>query len=154
VSAARPSGGIRIAIRWDLISPGGSFRVTFIPVIAIALFVAGAAVGAEAHALTAPAASSTIVSGSFASAYSKSPAPQGEEVAAKVKEALKDDPALNGAGESVTVTAAGGVVTLEGTVPTVQLRAKIGEAALKVEGVDKLVNKLKLRRTRVGLVGS
>ena len=113
------------------------------PVVAIALLVAGAAVGAEAHALTAPAVSSTVVSGSF-SAYSKSPAPQGEEVAAKVKEALKADPALNGAGEAVTVTAAGGVVTLEGTVPTVQLRAKIGEAALKVEGVDKLVNKLKL----------
>lgn len=114
------------------------------PVIAIALFVAGAAVGAEAHALTAPAASSAIASGSFSSAYGKSSAPQGEEVAAKVKEALKADPALNGAGEAVTVTAAGGVVTLEGTVPTVQVRAKIGEAALKVEGVDKLVNKLKL----------
>ena len=115
------------------------------PVFAIALFVAGAAVGAEAHALTAPAASSAIASGSFSSAYGKSPAsPQGEEVAAKVKEALKADPALNGAGEAVTVTAAGGVVTLEGTVPTVQVRAKIGEAVLKVEGVDKLVNKLKL----------
>jgi len=42
------------------------------------------------------------------------------------------------------VTAAGGVVTLEGTAPTPQVRAKIGEAALKVQGVEKLVNKIKL----------
>jgi len=100
------------------------------PVIALALFVAGAA--------------SSVVPGSIVSAYSKPAAPQSDEMANKVKEALKADASLNGAADAVTVTAAGGVVTLEGTAPTPQVRAKIGEAALKVQGVEKLVNKIKL----------
>ena len=102
------------------------------PVIALALFVTGAAT------------SSTIVPGTIVSAYSKPAAPQSDEMANKVKEALKADASLNGAADAVTVTAAGGVVTLEGTAPTPQVRAKIGEAALKVQGVEKLVNKIKL----------
>ena len=100
------------------------------PVIALALFVAGAA--------------SSVVPGTIVSAYSKPAAPQSDEMANKVKEALKADASLNGAADAVTVTAAGGVVTLEGTAPTPQVRAKIGEAALKVQGVEKLVNKIKL----------
>ncbi len=71
---------------------------------------------------------------------------QADDVAAKVKAALKADADLSGPSESVTVTGAAGVVTLEGTVPTVQLRARIAELAMKVEGVTKLVNKLKLAK--------
>jgi osmotically-inducible protein OsmY len=114
------------------------------PILATALLVTGVAVGAEAHALTVPATSSTIISRSSVAAF-KDPAPgQSDDVAAKVKAALKANPDLSGPSEALTVTSAAGVVTLEGTVSTPQVRAKIGEAALKVEGVDKLVNKIKL----------
>ncbi len=71
---------------------------------------------------------------------------QADDVAAKVKAALKADPDLSGPSDAVTATGAAGVVTLEGTVPTVQLRARIAELAMKVEGVTKLVNKLKLAK--------
>ena len=71
---------------------------------------------------------------------------QADDLAAKVKAALKADPDLAGQSDAVTVTGAAGVVTLEGTVPTVQLRARIGELAMKFEGVTKLVNKLKLAK--------
>ena len=116
------------------------------PFVVLTILVAGAAVGAEAHAVTRPATSSAILSRPFVSAFRGSPAAQSDDVAAKVKAALKADPDVSGQSETVTVTAAAGVVTLEGTVPTVQVRAKIGELALKVEGVDKLVNKLKLAK--------
>ncbi|MEQ1729547.1 MAG: BON domain-containing protein [Vicinamibacterales bacterium] len=71
---------------------------------------------------------------------------QADDVAAKVKTALKADADLSGPSEGVTVTGAAGLVTLEGTVPSVQLRARIAELAMKVEGVTKLVNKLKLAK--------
>jgi len=100
----------------------------------LTLVVAGAAVGAEAHALTVPAVS----------AFKDPATGQSDDVAAKVKAALKANPDVSGPSEALTVTSAGGVVTLEGTVSTPQVRAKIGETALKVEGVDKLVNKIKL----------
>lgn len=63
-----------------------------------------------------------------------------------MKAALKADSDLAGQSDAVTVTGAAGVVTLEGTVQTVQLRARIAELAMKVEGVTKLVNKLKLAK--------
>jgi len=109
------------------------------PILATAILVTGVAVGAEAHALTVPATASTTVS-----AFKDPATGQSDDVAAKVKAALKANPDLSGPSEALTVTSAGGVVTLEGTVSTPQVRAKIGEAALKVEGVDKLVNKIKL----------
>lgn len=112
------------------------------PIVVATLLVAGAVAGAEAHTTTSPA----IRSGSFVSAFSGSSAAQSDDLAAKVKAALKADSDLSGPGEAVTVTAAGSVVTLEGTVPTVQIRAKIGELAQKVDGVTKLVNKLKLAK--------
>ncbi len=71
---------------------------------------------------------------------------QADDVAAKVKAALKADPDLSGPSDAVTVTGAAGLVTLEGTVPSVQIRARIAELAMKVEGVTKLVNKLKLAK--------
>lgn len=71
---------------------------------------------------------------------------QADDLAARVKAALKADPDLAGPSEAVTVTGSAGLVTLEGTVPTVQLRARIAELAMKVEGVTKLVNKLKLAK--------
>lgn len=63
-----------------------------------------------------------------------------------MKAALKADPDLSAPSEAVTVTGVAGVVTLDGTVPTVQLRARIAELVMKVEGVTKLVNKLKLAK--------
>ncbi len=71
---------------------------------------------------------------------------QADDVAAKVKAALKADAELSGPSDAVTISGAAGVVTLEGTVPSVQLRARMGELAMKVEGVTKLVNKLKLAK--------
>jgi len=82
----------------------------------------------------------------YVSATGATAAAQGDDLAAKVKAALKADPAVGEASDAVTVTAAAGVVTLEGTVPSVQIRAKIAEFAMKVEGVSKLVNKLKLAK--------
>ena len=69
-----------------------------------------------------------------------------DDIAAKVKAALAGNADLSAAAAELTVTAAGNVVTLEGTVPSVQLRAKIAEFVMKVEGVGKLNNKLKLAK--------
>lgn len=71
---------------------------------------------------------------------------QADDLAAQVKAALKAESDLAGQSGAVTVSGAAGVVTLEGTVQTVQLRARIAELAMKVEGVTKLVNKLKLAK--------
>lgn len=108
------------------------------------LLVAGA-MGAEAHQATRPAVSPAFSARTLRSASVASLA-QSEDVAAKVKAALKADPDLGGPSEAVTATSAGGVVTLEGTVPTVQLRARIAEFVMKVEGVTKVVNKMKLAK--------
>lgn len=106
------------------------------PFLVIAVFAVGV-MGAEAHQVTP-----RIVAPMYASAVV-----QAEDLAAKVKSALKADPDLATPSEAVTVVSgAAGVVTLEGTVPTVQLRARIAELAMKVEGVTKLVNKLKLAK--------
>lgn len=113
------------------------------PVLIATIFVAGA-VGADARQLVRSASSSVIPQRALA--FTAAVAGQSEDVAARVKAALKADADLSGPSEAVTVTGAGGVVTLEGTVPTVQVRAKIGEVVLKVEGVTRLVNKLKLAK--------
>lgn len=78
--------------------------------------------------------------------YAASSAAQADDVAGKVKAALKADSDLSSVADAINVTGAAGVVTLEGTVPSVQVRAKVGELVLKVEGVTKLVNKLKLAK--------
>lgn len=93
------------------------------------------------------AANTSVRSASFApsTAFTASVVAQ-DDVAAQVKAALKGDADLGAQADAVTVTAAGNVVTLEGTVPTVQIRAKIAEFVMKVDGVGKLVNKLKLAK--------
>lgn len=107
------------------------------PVLVATVLVAGA-VSAQAY----PVSSSVFARGT--AAFAGMAAAQGDDLAAKVKAALKADADLAGPSDALTITAASGVVTLEGTVPTVQIRAKIGEAVQKVDGVTKLNNKLKL----------
>lgn len=106
------------------------------PMFVVTMLVAGA-MSANASVL-----GTTVHTSAFAGVA----AAQGEDVAAKVKAALKADADLGAASEAVTVTGAGGVITLEGTVPSVQVRAKLGEFVMKVDGVTKLVNKLKLAK--------
>lgn len=113
------------------------------PIFLATVLVAGV-VRAEAHQSTIRISSPRMVSGSFN--FAASAAAQADDVAAKVKAALKADSELGSTADAITVTGAGGVVTIEGTVPTVQVRAKIGEFVQKVDGVTKLVNKLKLAK--------
>jgi osmotically-inducible protein OsmY len=114
------------------------------PILVTTILVAGV-MGAEAHHMTRPATPSAVLS-SRSVAFAGAAGVQSDDLAAKVKEALKGDPDLGGPSDGVTVNATGGVVTLEGTVPSVQVRAKMGELVLKVEGVTKLNNKLKLAK--------
>lgn len=107
------------------------------PFVVATVFLAGA-LSAQAHQAARPA---SVVS---VPAYAGVMAAQGDDLAAKVKAALKADADIAAVSDALTVTSAGSVVTLEGTVPTVQLRAKIGELVQKVDGVTKLNNKLKL----------
>ena len=107
-----------------------------VSILLAGVFVAGV-VSADARTV-AP-----VVAGSV-SAYASMVAQ--DDVAAKVKAALAGNADLSAAAAEVTVTAAGNVVTLEGTVPTVQLRAKIAEFVMKIDGVGKLNNKLKLAK--------
>lgn len=107
------------------------------PIFIATVLVAGA-VSAEAHQNFQITPARTL---NFAAS-----AAQADDVAAKVKAALKADSDLTSVADAINVTGAGGVVTLEGSVPSVQVRAKIGELVLKVEGVTKLVNKLKLAK--------
>lgn len=106
------------------------------PIVVATVFVVGAA-----------SAQAREINRSFVSApaYAVSMVAQ-DDLVAKVKAALAGNADLSAAAADVTVTAAGNAVTLEGTVPTVQLRAKIAEFVMKVEGVGKLNNKLKLAK--------
>ena len=106
-------------------------------ILLASVLVAGA-VSAEARTV-APVGAGT------STAYAVSMVAQ-DDIAAKVKAALAGNADLSAAAAELTVTAAGNVVTLEGTVPSVQLRAKIAEFVMKVEGVGKLNNKLKLAK--------
>ena len=112
------------------------------PFLVVAVFVVGV-MGAEASQLTPRVAVAESTRVSFVGGVALA---QADDVAAKVKAALKADTDLSGPSDGVTVSGAAGVVTLEGTVPTVQLRARIAELAMKVDGVTKLVNKLKLAK--------
>lgn len=115
------------------------------PIVVVAVVVAGS-LDAAAHELARPAAPSLLSNRGLVSAFTASPAAQGEDVAAKVKAALKADPDLAGPSEAITVTGEGGLLTLEGTVPTVQIRARIAEFVMKADGVTKVANKLKLAK--------
>jgi osmotically-inducible protein OsmY len=114
--------------------------------VLVATILAVGAVGAEAHQLSSRPAPLWGVTkgGAHVSALAGPTLAQSDELVAKVKAALKADPDLGGQSDAVNVTEAGGVLTLEGTVPTVQIRARIAEFVMKVEGVTKLVNKLKV----------
>lgn len=71
-------------------------------------------------------------------AVAPSPAP----LDAAVRERLAVDPALRGA--AVSVSAAGGTVTLRGTVATAAQRAAAERSALAVAGVSVVNNQLKV----------
>jgi osmotically-inducible protein OsmY len=68
------------------------------------------------------------------------------DVAAKVKGQIDASAEFKDLG--VTVAAAGGVVTLQGVVPSPLVRAKIGELAKGTEGVSKVNNKLTLEKKK------
>jgi hyperosmotically inducible periplasmic protein len=63
-----------------------------------------------------------------------------EALAARVRRALADTRAVNGQG--VDVTAKDGVVTLFGTVPEKQERAKVEKFVAGLDGVRSVLNKL------------
>lgn len=113
----------------------------YVPVLVTSML----AVGSLNAAANPSVIRSTSIVPSTITAFAVSAAAQ-DDIAGKVKAALKADADLGAQADAVTVTAAGNVVTLEGTVPTVQIRAKIAEFVMKVDGVGKLVNKLKLAK--------
>jgi osmotically-inducible protein OsmY len=112
------------------------------PTLVVTILVAGA-MGAEAHQLTRSAAP-VLPEQALRSAFAGTAPAQSSDLPDKVKAALKADPDLSGPSDAVTVTAEGSVVTLGGTAPTAPVRARIAEAATKVSGVTKVVNKIKL----------
>jgi osmotically-inducible protein OsmY len=114
--------------------------------IFVATILTAGALGAEAYQLTPRPATRSAGTrrAAYASAGGGAMLGQSDTLAVKVKAALKADPDLGGPSDAVNVTEAGGVTTLDGTAPTVQMRAKIAEFAMKVEGVTKLVNKIKV----------
>lgn len=113
--------------------------------VLVATILAVGAVGAKANQLSSrPATLSAVTECAAHLSALTGPTVAQSDVVAHVKAALKADPDLGGQSDAVTVTEAGGVVTLEGMVPTVQIRARIAEFVMKVEGVTKLVNKLKV----------
>jgi hypothetical protein len=63
-----------------------------------------------------------------------------EQLAERVKQALRDARAVPGQGVDATVD--GGVVTLYGTVPSREDRGKVGEFVAGIGGVKSVVNKL------------
>ena len=113
--------------------------------ILVATILAVGAVGAEAHQLSSRLATARGVTerAAHTSTGAGPASAQSDDVGAKVKAALKADPDLGGPSDAVSVTEAGGVVTLAGTVPTVQIRARIAEFVMKIDGVTRLVNKIK-----------
>jgi osmotically-inducible protein OsmY len=113
--------------------------------LVVTILVTGA-MAAEAHQLTRSAAPSVFPEGALRPAFAAGAAGQSDDLANKVKAALKADPDLSGPSEAVTVATAGGVVTLDGTLPTPQIRARLGEFVTKVDGVTKVVNKIKLAK--------
>jgi osmotically-inducible protein OsmY len=119
-----------------------------VPIVITAIFVV-AAVSAEAFpqqprpATGAVLPTGTVQRTAFAGL---SAAQEADDVAAKVKARLQADPDLGSHSSEVTVTGSGGLVTLEGTVPTVQIRARIAELVMKTDGVTKVNNKMKLAK--------
>jgi osmotically-inducible protein OsmY len=66
------------------------------------------------------------------------------DLATKVKARLDAEPELKN--NTITVTASGTTVTLDGEAPSVLARAKAGELALNTDGVKKVNNKLKVAK--------
>ena len=118
----------------------------YVPILTTAIFVAGA-LSADAHS-PRPRSTTELVRSDRSSQRTAftalASAQETDDVAAKVKARLQADPDLGSHSSEVTVTGAAGIVTLEGTVPTVQIRARIAELVMKTEGVTKVNNKMKL----------
>lgn len=120
----------------------------YVPVVTAAVLVV-ASMNAEARSPQPRPATGVVQSdrsGSFTAFAGMSAAGQSDDLAAKVKAKLQADPDLASQSSELTVTGAAGIVTLEGTVPSVQIRARIAETVMKVEGVTKVNNKIKLAK--------
>jgi osmotically-inducible protein OsmY len=114
------------------------------PILVATILAIGAA-GAEADQLSSGAMRRGVMErAAYVSALAGPAVAQSDDLVTKVKAALKADPDLGGPSDAITITDAGGVLTLEGTAPSVQIRARIAEFVMKVEGVTKLVNKMKV----------
>jgi osmotically-inducible protein OsmY len=94
------------------------------------------------------AALSTATAELRAAAPNAAQAAKADDLAAKVKAALDAEPELKG--HTITVKAEKETVTLEGEVTSVIARAKAGEVALKIDGVKKVNNKVKLAKSEAG----
>ena len=92
----------------------------------------------------ASSADSRPASAEMLSASTEAQAGNADGLAAKVKARIDAEPTLKGS--SVTVSASGSNVTLEGEVASVIERAKAGELAISTDGVRKVNNKLKLKK--------
>lgn len=116
--------------------------------ILVASILAASAIGAQAHQLSSPHATLWDLTERTAhGSVSAGPTlAQSDEIVDKVKAALKADPDLGGQSDGVSISESRGVMTLEGTVPSVQVRARIGELVMKVDGVTRLANKLKVAK--------
>jgi osmotically-inducible protein OsmY len=112
-----------------LFIPSGAFIVKY-PVHT--LLLTALLVGAPVFASAAPAAAAQAAQASDA------------DLAAKVKAQIDADAEFKDLG--VDVTAASGVVTLRGEVPSALVRAKIGELTKATEGVSKVNNRLSLKK--------
>ena len=115
------------------------------PMFVVTLLAAGV-MSAEAHQLSQSVARPVSSGTAISSAFAKDAPAQSSELADKVKAALKSNSDLSGPSDAVTVTNAGTIVTLDGTVPTPQIRAKIADFVKTVDGVTKVVDKIKLPR--------
>ena len=115
--------------------------------IVVSAIVVTAALSAEAHSLrSGPTSGLVLAAGqSQLEAFTGLSSVQvADDVTAKVKARLQADPDLGSHSSEVTITGSGGLVTLEGTVPSVQIRARIAELVMKTDGVTKVNNKMKL----------
>lgn len=77
------------------------------------------------------------------------PAPSDEELASRVQEALKQDPALASTAQDIQVSASNGEVTLSGSVNSEQEKADIGAKAQQVTGVTQVNNQLEVASASV-----
>jgi osmotically-inducible protein OsmY len=87
-----------------------------------------------------------LVSAPLAASTQAASAAGDDALATKVKATIAAEPEFSG--NEVIVTSTGGVVTLDGVAANPVVRVKIVEKAQGTEGVTKVVNKIKLAKTK------